>query len=111
MGAFWEMAKPQLAKKFRNDLVEKIIAQSSTYKFPSGLDESMSNDADSAKPNRNDLKMYFVGEFDNNSNGQFHYVEYIIWIPADENKEWNPATKWEQDVFIIIPKDAVELIK
>ncbi len=104
---YWEMAKPQLAKKFSSSLVDSIVNYASANTYPDGLTEFLSKDDESSLAIKNKLKVYLVGQFDNNTNGTFYGVEYVLWLPKEENKNWKPEIVWEHDVFIVIPKDAV----
>jgi hypothetical protein len=107
ISGYWEMARPQLIKKFSSELVDSIVAYSSSTSYPAGLDDFLGLDEAFALPVKNKLKVYLVGTFDNNFGGKFHGTEYVLILPKDENKNWKPGIEWEHDIFIIIPKNAV----
>lgn len=106
LSGYWEMGKPQLEKKLNKNLVEQIVNFSSSNSYPTGLNEVLSDDSDTAKAH---LKMYFVAQFDNTSNGTFHGVEYVLWVPKEENKNLIKGVAWKQDIFIVIPQEAVTI--
>jgi hypothetical protein len=108
LDGYWEMAKPQLLKKFSKKLADSIENYNSEFSYPAFLNTSFNNDE--AKPDKNDLKMYLVATYDNNFNGKFHGVINVIWVPRAENKNWGgPA--WKNDFFFLFPKEAVEVIR
>ena len=106
---FWEMAIPQLKKKLSKQLVDSIYNYSSQMYQPQEFTRSLEHE--DAKPDKNDLKMYLVATFDNNFNGTFHGVEYVIWVPKAENKDWTPKEyPLENDFFLIFPKEAITIV-
>jgi len=110
MKGYWEMATPQLEKKFSKNLADSIKSYTSEIYYPTAFTHSLENEK--ATPNKNDLKMYLVGTFDNNFNGSFHGVIDVIWVPRAENNNWTGATVlWDRDFFMLFPKEAVAVKK
>jgi hypothetical protein len=108
VSGYWDMARPQLEKKLSKRLVDSIISYSAEYLYPDDLRTSLANN--DFKPDKNDLKMYLVASFDNNFNGTFHGVIYVVRVPVSENKTWAYDDDWKSDLFIILPKEAVKLV-
>jgi hypothetical protein len=108
LGSYWNMAKPQLTKMFSGSLVDSIVNYSSADTYPTGLNQFLSSENEPDLRIKNRLRVYLVGQFDNNTNGTFYGVEYILWLPKDENKNFKPGIVWEHDIFILIKKDAVK---
>lgn len=101
---YWEMVRPQLEKKFTKKIVDSIETHAMSMYQPSGFDSD------------NDLKaksnIYLVAEFNNMFGGTFHGVDYILWVPYDENGElWKFDKTHPNDFFLVFPKEAVELEK
>lgn len=98
---YWEMAMPQIRKKFTKKLADSIEKYSISFYFPVTLDSW-----------KDSIKMYHVTSFDNNFGGTFHGVNYILFVPYAENKFLWPFDRTKpNDFFLVFPKEAVELEK
>jgi hypothetical protein len=98
---FWDMASPQLRKKFTRKIADSLEAYSMSMYQPGSFDQK-----------RDSAKMYMVATFDNNFGGTFHGVEYVVMVPYAENKKlWQGEKTRPTDFFLIFPKNAVELEK
>jgi len=103
---YWEMAIPQLKTTLNEKLVNRIASYSNQAYYPSGLTEVLNADDNTTK---NDLKIYWIATFDNNYNNQFHGKDVVLWLPKEDNKNWNTSLDWKNDIFIVIPLTDVEL--
>lgn len=98
---YWDMARPQLLKQFTKKLADSLETYAMSMYQPRLFDEM-----------RDSLKMYWVATFNNNFNGMFHGVEYIVMVPYAENKKlWQNDKTRPVDFFLVFPKSGVELEK
>ncbi|MGC4104003.1 hypothetical protein [Ferruginibacter sp.] len=105
---YWEMAIPQLKKKFTKKLVDSIEMYTAEYLCPAQIKDALSHD-NNRKYDINKLKVYLVAEFNNNFNGSFHGVEYVLWAPMADNNDFAEG-ELRNDFFFIVPKEAVTLM-
>ena len=95
---FLEMTREELQKQFTQKLVDSLIVYANTQGY-----------FESAYPNREELKMFVVAEYNNNFGGVFRGVKSIVMVPYQENKAlWKHNTKG-CDFFLVFPKDGVTL--
>jgi hypothetical protein len=102
---YWTMARPQLEKKLSKALADSIITYAAEDLYPVTVKAALSNAE--RKPGKNDLKIYHVATFNNNYRGKFHGVIYVLWVPRAENKTWAKDAAWQNDFFIVLPKEDV----
>lgn len=105
MPNFWPFVKPQLEKIMGPALVDSIIKYAETGKWPEGFYEPVFDDKNNIAPNRNTLKMYKVADFINSS----HIKEVVLWVPQADNKNWKNGVIWKNDLFFIIPEEAIKI--
>ena len=98
---YLDMARVELSKTFSKKLVDSIVNNS----WPSGYPVKWKN------IDKGEVKVYKIGDFNNNFRGSFHGVITVLWVPYAENK-----TLWEgdfhlqpYDFFVFLPKEAVTI--
>lgn len=102
---YWTMARPQLTKKLSQPLVDSIVTYAAEELYPPAVKAALIDTE--IKPGKNDLKIYHVATFNNNYRGKFHGVIYVLWVPRAENKNWAKDAAWQNDFFIVLPKEDV----
>jgi len=99
---YWEMVELQLQKKFTKKIADSIVRYAQSMYFPSGFDDNLTS--------KEGIKMYVVTTFDNNFGGKFRGVNYIVWVPYEENRMlWKNNNTRPNDFFLVFPKDAIVL--
>ena len=107
---FFAATKDSVISQIGEDEFNEMMYRCSTAGWPAGFYKSGMSDAEDKtfEEKLGTLRMYKIASFRHIYNGVVYDRYSILRIPFDENENWDPAFKWNGNIYFLIKEEALK---